>query len=47
MLYFQTKQNKFKEQALFTSEKDRAYEIESIALFDADQDDDLDLYLVS
>ena len=47
MLYFQTKQDKFKEKALFTSEKDRAYEIESIALFDADQDDDLDLYLVS
>ena len=47
MLYFQTKQDKFKEQALFSSQQDMAYEIESIALFDADQDDDLDLYLVS
>lgn len=47
VIYFQTTQNSFKAQDLFTSASDKAYEIESIALFDADQDGDLDLYLVS
>ena len=47
MLYIQNDQGTFEEKALFTSQQDMVYEIESIALFDADQDDDLDLYLVS
>ncbi len=47
VIYFQTAQNSFKAQDLFTLASHKAYEIESIALFDADQDGDLDMYLVS
>ena len=47
MLYFQTEQATFRGHTLFSTTKDMGYEIESIALFDADQDGDLDVYLVS
>lgn len=46
-LFFQTESSDFKTIPLFTNEKDKAFEVEDFALFDADQDGDLDLYLVS
>ena len=46
-LFFQTESSLFNRKSLFTNEKDKAYEVEDLTLFDADQDGDLDLYLVS
>ena len=47
VVYFQNSQSTFDSKNLFNSEEDKRYEVESMTLFDADQDGDLDLYLVS
>ena len=47
IVYLQNSQNTFYSKNLFTAEEDKRYEVESMTLFDADQDGDLDLYLVS
>ena len=46
-VYLQNSQSTFDSKNLFTAEDDKRYEVESMTLFDADQDGDLDLYLVS
>jgi hypothetical protein len=46
-IYTQNSKSTFDSKDLFNSEKDKRYEVESMTLFDADQDGDLDLYLVS
>ena len=46
-VYLQNSQSTFDSKNLFTDEEDKRYEVESMTLFDADQDGDLDLYLVS
>ncbi|TDQ32358.1 VCBS repeat-containing protein [Zeaxanthinibacter enoshimensis] len=46
-LFFQKSDGSFEQQLLFTDKKDLEYEVESMALFDLDNDQDLDLYLVS
>ena len=47
IVYLQNSQSTFDSKNLFTAKDDKRYEIESMTLFDADQDGDLDLYLVS
>lgn len=46
-VYLQNKKSTFESKPLFYKEEDKRYEVESMTLFDADQDGDLDLYLVS
>ena len=46
-VYLQNSQSTFDSKNLFTAKDDKRYEVESMTLFDADQDGDLDLYLVS
>ncbi|MDC6350241.1 VCBS repeat-containing protein [Zeaxanthinibacter sp. PT1] len=46
-LFFQQADGSFIQEPLFTDKEDLEYEIESMALFDLDNDQDLDLYLVS
>jgi len=46
-IFFQDSNGVFTEKSLFTAEEDRLYEEEGMALFDLDNDGDLDLYLVS
>ena len=46
-IYTQNSKSTFDSKNLFTAEEDKRYEVESMTLFDADQDGDLDLYLVS
>ncbi|TDT44712.1 VCBS repeat protein [Maribacter spongiicola] len=46
-LFFQDKVGNFNQQALFNDEDHKLYEEESIALFDLENDGDLDMYLVS
>jgi len=47
ILYLQNNENTFDSKSLFTDKEDKLYEVESMSLFDADLDGDLDLYLVS
>ena len=47
VLFYQTTNNSFRKVDLFSKEKDKAHEVESIALFDIENDGDLDMYLVS
>jgi hypothetical protein len=47
VIFFQTKDSKFVKTNLFDQEEMLEYEVESIALFDLENDGDLDLYLVS
>ena len=47
IVYLQNSQSTFDSKNLFNAEEDKRYEVESMTLFDADQDGDLDLYLVS
>ncbi len=46
-VYLQNSKSTFDSKDLFDSKYDKRYEVESMTLFDADQDGDLDLYLVS
>ena len=46
-VFIQSDDSKFASRDLFQKEQDKKYEVESMTLFDADQDGDLDLYLVS
>ena len=46
-IYTQNSKSTFDSKDLFNSEEDKRYEVESMTLFDVDQDGDLDLYLVS
>lgn len=46
-LFFQNAQGHFTQKPLFSDEENKKYEEESIALFDLDNDGDLDMYLVS
>ena len=46
-LFFQDQEGKFTQQALFSDDENIKYEEESIALFDLENDGDLDMYLVS
>jgi len=46
-LFFQNAEGKFMQQSLFDDEENKKYEEESIALFDLENDGDLDMYLVS
>ena len=46
-IFTQQKNSKFLSTELFQKEEEKKYEVESMTLFDADQDGDLDLYLVS
>ena len=47
IIFFQNSEGNFKEKQLFDTKEDRAYEEESMALFDLENDGDLDLYIVS
>jgi len=47
VIFFQDETSHFKSVPLFTSLSDLKYGVESIALFDVDNDGDLDMYLVS
>ncbi len=47
VLFFQAKDGTFKEKPLFTNENDKKYEEQDIAMFDIENDGDLDLYLIS
>ncbi len=47
MLFFQQADGTFSEKPLFSKEADKQYEEEGMALFDLENDGDLDLYLVS
>ena len=47
ILFLQNKNSSFSSSPLFTSKRDKKYEVESIALIDIENDGDLDLYLVS
>ena len=46
-VFIQSDDSKFASRDLFQKEQEKKYEVESMTLFDADQDGDLDLYLVS
>ena len=46
-VFIQSDDSKFISRDLFQKEQEKKYEVESMTLFDADQDGDLDLYLVS
>ncbi|MDF4204170.1 VCBS repeat-containing protein [Maribacter sp. SA7] len=46
-IFFQNSTGKFTQQNLFDDEENKTYEEESIALFDLENDGDLDMYLVS
>tara|TARA_B100000780_G_scaffold271549_1_gene232593 strand:+ start:34 stop:2460 length:2427 start_codon:yes stop_codon:yes gene_type:complete len=47
VLFYQTTDNSFRKVNLFTNDNDKDNEVESIALFDLENDGDLDMYLVS
>ncbi len=47
VIYFQTSSSKFVSKDLFESDLEKEFEIEDLVLFDADNDGDNDLYLVS
>ena len=46
-LFFQGEDGSFRESELYTTDEEKVHEEESIALFDLDNDGDLDMYLVS
>lgn len=46
-VFLQKNDSKFSSKELFTKKDDKQFEVESMILFDVDQDKDLDLYLVS
>ena len=47
VLFYRTTDNSFRKVNLFTNDNDKDNEVESIALFDLENDGDLDMYLVS
>ncbi len=47
VIFYQDEEGNFEQKILFENEEDKKYEEEGIALFDLDNDGDLDLYLVS